>query len=212
VSTSDVTTQAAISRREIIVGALALAAGTLVAGAPDTAHAANNDTILLGCENYATSRTKVILTDGVTEPAAQITVAYLNHYEEGTPGTHQALMGATDAAATPGSLGVLGWAHNADHVAVGAVNDKVDGIAVYAVGKVLLSRSGKVTISKGKSSATVTVASGVETGAMILVTPQGDGGSGVYVKYAARAGATSFKIVLTKKATKTAKYAWVILS
>jgi hypothetical protein len=104
-------------------------------------------------------------------------------------------------------LGVRG----ASTTGTGVSAESTSGAALSVVGKATFSRSGKATLARKKSSIIVPVASGVSTTAMILVTLQGEAGSGVYVKYAKRYSATTIKIQLNKKSTKASSIAWMIL-
>jgi selenophosphate synthase len=92
-----------------------------------------------------------------------------------------------------------------------AVRASSSGIGLDVSGKIKLSRSGKATVAKKHSTLTVTVPSGIDTTSMVLVTLQGSGGSGVYLKYAKRMTATTFKVALNKKATAAVTFAWMIL-
>jgi hypothetical protein len=93
----------------------------------------------------------------------------------------------------------------------GVSAESTDGTALSVVGKATFSRSGKVSVARKKSSIVVSVPSGVSTTAMILVTLQGDPGSGVYVKFAKRWSATSIKIYFNKKSTRASSIVWMIL-
>jgi hypothetical protein len=102
-------------------------------------------------------------------------------------------------------------ARGASTTGTGVSAESTSGTALGVIGKASFSRSGKVSLARRKSSIVVPVASGVSTSAMILVTLQGDAGSGVYVKYARRWSATSIKIQLNKKSIKASSIAWMIL-
>ena len=207
-----------ISRRDAIVGALALAAGTLIASKPDVALAANGDTMLQGRLMYDTAATQLTRYDpAILGGINDVSYAILNH---NLGDQHIGVYGSPTEQAGAESVGVYGLASGASHYGVHAKHYDMGGVALLATnhdgtaivvdGKARFSRSGLVTVTKGHSTKTVTVYSGVATTSRILVTMQGDGGSGVYLRYATRTGATTFKIVLTKAATKSVKFAWMI--
>ena len=85
-----------------------------------------------------------------------------------------------------------------------------DATALNVTGKSSFSRAGRGLVGKGKSSAVVSVPSGVATSSLILVTLQ-NAGSGVYLKYAARSDATHFRVVLSKVVPTNTYFAWFIV-
>ena len=207
---------AVMSRREAIVGALALAAGTLLASRPGVALAANGEAMLQGRLMYDTAATQLTRYDP-NNGNKDVSYAVLN---PNWGDQHAGVYGSPTADAGGASVGVYGLAVKVGHYGMQAEHSEAAGVALRATnpsgtgivveGKAKFSRSGLGTVSKGKSSKSVTVASGVATTSRILVTMQGDGGSGVYLRYATRTGATTFKIVLTKSAAKTVKFAWML--
>jgi hypothetical protein len=203
---SETTTPAVITRRDAIVGALALAAGTLLASKPDAALAANGDFMHVGTAMDSTTFTSITRHDPSLIGIDEVSYVFLNH----NLGDQQVgLYGAVTDRSALDSLGIYGLASVTGQCAVQAEN--IDGgTALRVLGKTEFARSGTGTVTKGHSTKTVTVYSGVATTSRILVTLQGDGGSGVYLKYAARSGASSFKVVLTKAAAKSVKFAWMI--
>ncbi len=131
----------------------------------------------------------------------------------GTPGTWQAVIhgGANSAAVQVAGFTAAGAASLKEAVTADKTV-KVKGDATFE-GKAIFKRSGRKRVSKGKSSATVTVPGGLSTSANILCTLQASAGSGVYVRYAKRTSSTTFKIYLNKRATtKTANVAWMVIS
>lgn len=124
----------------------------------------------------------------------------------GTPGTWGAVVrGGTNTAA------VTVKSPSPASPAIKAQASAANGAALRVEGTMSMTRSGKAKISKRKQSVTVTVPGGVSTGALIMSTLQGSGGSGVYIKYAKRASSTQIKIVLSKAATSTVYVGWMVL-
>lgn len=211
---------AVISRRDAIVGALALAAGTLIASSPEAAFAADGDKVTVGQTNTSTSTT-LIVRMASTDPGAAM-LGFAGFVTNGPDGAHYALHGDPGLSGTPGSAGVYGQANSPTQFGVLAVNQTVDGVGLKASapgGKALVvdgpatfSRSGLATISKGHSGVTVKVLSGVASGALILATLQGSAGTGVYLRYAKRASATTFTVSLNKAAAAKVSVAWMILN
>lgn len=209
---------AVMSRREAIVGALALAAGTLLASRRDVALAANGEAMLQGRLMYDTAATQLTRYDpDILGGINDVSYCVLN---QSWGDQHVGVYGSPTEQAGAASTGVYGLAVKAGHYGVQAEHSDTAGVALRATnpggigivveGKAKFSRSGIGTVSKGSSTKTVTVATGVGTSSRILVTLQGYGGSGVYLKYATRASATAFKVVLTKSATRSVKFAWMI--
>jgi hypothetical protein len=127
-------------------------------------------------------------------------------------GLHRALEGEVYASAGAAAAGVRGSAVAAGQFAVLADCAAPGGTALRVNGVASFSRSGRGSISHGHAGTTVTVPSGVATGALILVTLQGSAGSGVYLRYAKRTTATTFQVVLNKTATSKVSFAWMILN
>lgn len=202
------TAPAVISRRDAIVGALALAAGTLIASKPDAAFAADGDTMRVGTDMVSTVATSITRRDpAILFGINDLSYAFLNHsFGDPQVGVYG---GVSDVAAVE-SVGVLGLASSTGQFAVQAEHVN-GGTALKVIGKAEFQRSGRSSVSKGKSTKTVTGLSGVATTSMILVTLQGSGGSGVYLKYAARVSSTSFKVVLSRACTSSVKFAWMIV-
>jgi hypothetical protein len=111
---------------------------------------------------------------------------------------------------------VLGYGRNSTAIGVVAQNDE-GGVALSVDGPVVFSKSGTVTISKGRASKTVTIPGwsgapvSVRPGAMIFATLQGSAGTGRYIAWAKRTGNTTLKIQLNAAAKKAVKVAWFVL-
>jgi hypothetical protein len=197
-----------LSRRQAILGALALAAGSLVVTRPDTASAAVGDVMRVGDALLTDGPTTITRTSDGTGLGTPISYAAFNGSMGG--GTAWGVRGTAGTGSSPEGAGIWGDGHAA-HVYGVRADHHADGTALRVNGKASFSRSGYDSVPKRHSTKTVTVASGVNSGSMFLVTLQGSGGSGVYLKYATLASATTFKVVLNKKATKTVRFAWMIV-
>jgi len=205
---SDTAGQAVLTRRDAIVAALALAAGTLVATKPEPAAANTDDTMILGRINITAGTTYNWRTaTGVLAPV--YTQASLN-WDSGT-GTHHALDGEVFAVAGAAGAGVRGTAATAGQFGVIAEHKAAGGTALRVNGNASFSRSGKASISKGKSYRTVTGLSGITPSSMILVTLQGNAGTGRYVRYAQRISDSAFRVVLNTSAAYKVSFAWMII-
>lgn len=199
---------AVLSRRDAIVAALALAAGALVATRPDPARAATWDNMIVGSINIASSPTYAWRTaTGHLEPV--ITQAALN-FDNGL-GVHHAVDGEVFAIAGTAAVGVRGTAASIGQFGVVAEHKAPAGTALRVNGIASFSRSGRSTISAGKSVKTVSGLSNITANSKILVTLQGNAGTGRYVRYAQRLSDTSFKVVLNGTATYKVAFAWMIV-
>jgi hypothetical protein len=202
---------AVISRREAIVGALALAAGSLIATKPDVARASNGQTLTAGGMAYTSSETILHLTPTASDASNIVSSAVFNRFGFTSFGVVQAVSGVVQSGAGAGSIGVSGAAWASGLIGMQAQHYQAAGTALKVIGRVSLSRSGKATITKGHSGCTVTVASGVDANSLIVATLQGSAGTGVYLLYAKRASATTFTIKLNKTATATVSVAWFLI-
>jgi hypothetical protein len=211
---------AVISRRDAIVGALALAAGTLTVAKPDVAQAAWGDPLTVGNQFFADwAPTTIISTSDGTALGTRYNTSHIaygdtRHYSfygiaHSTAGAGGAALAARAEGA--GQYGVLAEDHDPAGTALRAYSSR--GTAIEAEGIVRFSRSGKATIPRKKSTVTVTMTldTSISESAMILATLQGSGGSGVYLKYAKRVDATHFKVALNKKCSSAVTFAWMIL-
>ena len=198
-----------VSRRDAIMGALALAAGTLMATRPEEAKAANGDSVVAGSITIGASPTYVWRTaTGYLGPV--YSQAALN-WDNGA-GAHHAVDGEVYALAGAAGAGIRGTAASVGQFGVLAEHKAAAGTALRVNGVASFSRSGRKTILKGRSGATVTGLTNIGTGSLILVTLQGSAGTGNYVRYAQRVSDTSFKVALTKPASSTVSFAWLILN
>jgi hypothetical protein len=203
---------AVMSRRDAIIGALALAAGSLIAAKPEVALAGNGSNVVVGSQVYGSGPTMLSLTSDATAFGTPYGTATLNGPFAGSSLVY-AVEGLTESGAAPSSAGVRGKGTLVGHYGVLAEHASTAGAALRVTGMASFSRSSTATVPKGHSSKTVIVTTGIGTGAMILVTLQASAGTGVYVRYAKRTSATAFQIVLNKAATTTtAKVAWFILN
>lgn len=208
---SEPASPAVISRRDAIVGALALAAGSLLAAKPDAALAADGQTLTAGGLVYTSQETLLHLTSTANDQSPILSSAIFNRYGTTSNGLVHAVSGAVQNVAAAGSVGVAGEAWASGLTGVQAQNHHAGGTALKVIGKAQFSRSGKGAIPKGKSVLTITGLANIETTSMILVTLQNSGGSGVYLKYAQRVSATSFKVSLSKACTSAVAFAWMII-
>lgn len=219
---SETAVPAVISRRDAIMGALALAAGTLIASKPDAALAADGDPLLRARINWCSTTTTIARTDtGAFDGVVESTVQFNWDDFTGTNYSVYAYPGSDDSG---GSAGIVGEARNVGQYGViarsltGGGNGlrayAPDGIALEVVGPTMFSRSGLGTILKGKSKASVSVAGGLTSSSLILVTLQGSAGAGIHVLYAKKiaSSATKFEVFLSKAATAKVNFAWMILN
>jgi hypothetical protein len=200
------------SRRQAIMGALALAAGTLVAARPKAARAANGDPVTAGGAVYTTGTNFFYLTtNGFPSGGEQWSYAMINR--NGTIGEPvQSFGGIILPDAPAGSSAIWGDAYGTSHYGVVATHSTAGGIALKVEGKAQFSRSGKATISKGHASRTVTGLNNITADSIILVTLQGSAGKGNHVRWAKRLSSTSFQVVLTKAAAVNVAFGWMILN
>jgi hypothetical protein len=196
---------AVISRRDAIIGALALAAGSLIAQKPDTARATNGQYVLVGGAYTSSESTLIMRTfDG------SLSAAYSSGGLTTNVGwVHYGIDGQTFGG-DPGGAGAYGHTAVASHYGVLAQHTG-GGTALRVEGKASFSRSGKATITKGHAGCTVTVPSGVDADTLVLATLRGSAGTGVHLLYAKYATATTFTVKLNKAATSTVSIAWLII-
>ena len=188
--------------------ALVLAAGTLFATSPDTVTAATGQNVTVGGICIGASPTYFWRTaDGYVNPV--YSQAAMN-WDNGA-GAHHAIDGEVYALGGAAGAGIRGTAATVGQFGVLAEHKASAGTALRVNGVASFSRSGRKTILKGRSGATVTGLSHVGTDALILATLQGSAGAGNYVRYAQRVSDTSFKVALAKAASSTVSFAWLIL-
>jgi len=210
--TAEAAAPAVMSRREAIVGALALAAGSLMAMRPEAAIAATGDPVSVGEIALGASATYVWRTaTGLIGPGSPVLTQAAFNAEDFSTHAHRGIEGLAFAASGAAAAGVRGAAESSGQYGVLAENPAAGATALRVNGAASFSRSGRATISKGHSTRTVTVPSGLKSSAMILVTLQGSAGTGNHVRYAKRISSTSFKIYLTKASAYTVSCAWMII-
>jgi hypothetical protein len=200
-----------LSRRALLTGGFAVAAGAVASAIlPEVASANVGDTVHIGDDLYGRETSFQVTSDG-TNTGTSVASSFIGRNANAFPsGPVQGLGSVIWTAAPVDSAAVWGYAFGTNAYGVHAKHDLNAGIALKVEGRTSLSRSGISTVAKGASGKTVTVASGVNSGSKILVTLQGDGGSGVYLKYATLASATTFKVVLTKACTKAVRFSWMV--
>lgn len=176
---------------------------------PEKAVAANGNTVTVGGLHTGTLPTVLWHTaSGNLGPvSAQALLAGVNSGDSVEYGVD----GEVSAVSLGTGVGVRGLAGTPLQTGVVAQNTATGGTALKVTGLACFSRSGRSSISKGSSSRTVSGLSNISTTSMILVTLQGDPGSGIYLRYAVRLGSTSFRVNLTAHAKKTVAFAWLIL-
>ncbi|MDO8964921.1 MAG: hypothetical protein Q7W30_10590 [Coriobacteriia bacterium] len=204
---SDAAEARVVSRRDAIVGALALAAGALLAQKPETAHALDGQYVLVAGAYSAANATLIMRTfDGAIFSPAYSSVALTAN----TGLIHYGVDGQSFGG-DPGSAGVFGHTAHAAHYGVLAQHAGA-GTALKVEGKARFSRSGRASISKGAMTRTITGVANIGTDSLIMATLQGPAGTGVVIAYTQRISATSFRIVLNKAATRSALVAWFIIN
>jgi hypothetical protein len=201
-----------LSRRMLLTGGLAVAASAVASAVlPETAAANVGDTVHVGDDLAGRQTSFQVTSNGLLTGGSSLASSFIGRNANAFPTFPiQGLGSVIWSAAPAGSAAVWGDATAVGLYGVQATHDSDSGIALKVDGRASFSRSGQGTVAKNASSKSVTVASGVSTTSRILVTLQGDGGSGVYLKYAARTSATAFKVVLIKKAAKAVKFSWMI--
>jgi hypothetical protein len=200
-----------LSRRMLLTGGLAVAASVVASAVvPQVAVADVGSVVHVGDTAYGHETSLESTANGLAGGNA-ISSAVFNRGSNFLPDyAVQGVEGIVWPGAPADSTGVVGYAYVPGHTGVYAVNNDATGFGLKVYGRTSFLRSGMGSVSKNQTTKTVTVTSGVNSGSKILVTLQGDGGSGVYLKYAALASATTFKVVLTKKAAKTVRFSWMV--
>ncbi|MFA5843237.1 MAG: hypothetical protein WC971_00200 [Coriobacteriia bacterium] len=92
----------------------------------------------------------------------------------------------------------------------GVLASSTTGRALDVYGKACFSRSGRSHVDSGHTYADVTCAN-LATTSNILATLQGSGGTGVAVACCSRLSATTFRVTLTRAATRQVNFAWFVL-
>ena len=197
-----------LSRRDAIVGALALAAGALIAQKPEPALAANGSTVMVGLPHTGNLPTVLWHTVSGNIGPVLSQALFAGQYNEVEYGVE----GEVTTNSSGQGTGVRGLAGTVLQTGVLAQNTAVGGTALRVVGAASFSRSGINTIAKGTTFRTVSGLSGIGPAAKVLATLQGSAGTGVYILYAERRSTTQIRVHLNKAATTTtARFAWIIL-
>jgi hypothetical protein len=199
-----------------LIAALAI---LLVFGSASVAQADDGDRLILGRENTATSPT--VLEAGFGEP--DITALTVNNPHG--DGAIDASCVTNDCfvirARTVGGVGVLtegefGVLADASPNGVGVSThgglDGSEGVALYAAGPTVFTRSGVATIRAGTDRATVNLThleGQLSSSSLVLATPQGRPAAGVYVRAAVPDVSTnSFTIYLNRSACRRCLDPW----
>jgi hypothetical protein len=197
------------TRRALLGAALGAGVATVASalGRQAPVRAANGDSVLLGRLNDATSLTIIRNTSG-------------GHVLEAVSTTGTALRGTSDdgdgvfGAATGGGDGVYGYAVNTGTAIHAYAKSKSEGTALQVEGKATFSRSGRATVSNGRSYVDVdlTDAGGLAGSPLIVATCQSYR-SGTWVAAARKnyPSTGTFRIYLNKTATAATYVAWVVL-
>ncbi len=208
------TAEQVLSRREAIVGGLALAAGSLLALKPKTAAAADGDIVHVGGWHTGNDATTFQRTSSSGPTDSEVSLNDLYY------GAHFGVKAGVFGNALPGSAAVKAEAYGDGKYGVYAtasgaatgVYAASGGTALDVIGVAKFSRSGKITIPKGQKSATVTLQNGaIATTAIILATLQGSAGVGNHIRWAKRQSATKFQVILTKAASVNVSCGWFII-
>jgi hypothetical protein len=200
---------AVISRRDAIVGALALAAGALIAQRPEPAQAVNGQTVTVGGTFYGSESLSVYYSSTGVAGGTIYSSAQLAGHDD--LDHSYGVRGRVTAAAESNSAGVLGEAAGVGTSGVSAAGWS-GGVALRVNGRTRFTRSGSGTIAKGTTFRTVTGLWDIVPGDLILATLQGSPGTGVYLKYAKRISSTSIRVYLNKKSANAVTFAWFILN
>jgi hypothetical protein len=126
----------------------------------------------------------------------------------GQSDTHDGVIGLSST----GPAGVEGYTGNASTVGVWAHSTSGNATALKATGKTSFSRSGKLTVPSGSSSATKS-AINLTSSSMVFATIQGNQ-AGVYVQGVTQVAGTSgsFTIHLSKNTTANLPVAWFVVN
>jgi len=190
------------SRRAVLAGAVAGAAALAAESLVRPAGVSAAGPIVMGAINNSATLTDLYCDSGG---------AFAGHAQE----TGAGLIGTTN---DPNDAGVYGLAFLATGAGVRAANNHKDshghsdGIGLVVDGKVVLNRSGRATVAKGKASVTITVPGGL-TGTPLLFGNLLTYRTGVAVA-AVRPNypsAGKARIYLTKQVGAATKVAWLVI-
>jgi hypothetical protein len=215
------------SRRALLTGAAGSAAAlAATALAPAAALAGSDGDVVLGANNASSSATRITnSTSGDTAFAASAVegfgvvgdgdIGVVGSGRLGVLGDSAALHGAGvygyGEAAGCGVLGVVGGAppEPAGNVGVQAVATESTGTALRVDGKVKFSRSGRLTVSSGKSSVVKTLA-GVTTSSIIIAVLQ-QVETGTWIR-AAVPGTGKFTVYFNKALPSSSVVGWFVIN
>jgi hypothetical protein len=140
-------------------------------------------------------------------------VVGLSQSSSGVIGNSQSGTGVEGESFGTGKAGVEGEAHSASAIGVSATNLGLGGAtALKVTGKSSFSRSGKLTVPAGTSSATKSPIN-LNSTSLVLATIQGNQ-AGVYVQGVTQVagGSGSFTVHLSKNTTANLPVAWFVLN
>jgi hypothetical protein len=208
----DTVNEEGLSRRLLLTGGIAAVAGIVASAAlPAVAAADNGDVAHVGADMWGSQTGFQITSNGLPTGGTHLASTLIGRNSNAFPEFPVQGIGAVIWGTAPiGSSAVFGDAVDTNAYGIHAKHDLDAGTALKVEGRTSLSRSGIGTVTKKTSTKTVSVPTGVNSGSKIIVTLMGDGGSGVYLKYATLASATTFKVVLNKKATKSVRFSWMV--
>jgi hypothetical protein len=217
-----------LDRRSMLSAAAVMTAGVVASlSAPSAAMAHTTDILRVGVQN----------SPDTTVPAVWVSASGNDCIRaESTASGYSGLWGINNSGigvTGDGSIrglhgrsvlgdGVKGETGALNKSGVYAVHNGTGGYAVLArsaastalrvEGSASFTRSGIATIPKNKASISILVPGVPLTGtSKFVVTLQKPAGSGVYVQYAIKSGASTFKVYLNKKSSKSSAVAWMVL-
>lgn len=124
------------------------------------------------------------------------------HTEGGAPGP--GVLGTSVGGAGVEGRGSPGVYANGDCTAEG-------GVSLYVDGRASFTSAGRSYVPARKSYRVVT-GPWVDPGSAILITLMGNGGYGVYVRYAVRTGPKSFKVQLSKAVGRKTYFSYFVVT
>jgi hypothetical protein len=208
-----------LDRRSMLGAAAVMTAGVVASlSAPSAAMAHTTDILRVGVQN----------SPDTTVPAVWVSASGNDCIRaESTASGYSGLWGINNSGIGVTGDGSIRGLHGRSVLGDGVKGETgaLNKSGVYAVlarsaastalrveGSASFTRSGIATIPKNKASISILVPGVPLTGtSKFVVTLQKPAGSGVYVQYAIKSGASTFKVYLNKKSSKSSAVAWMVL-